>query len=189
MRKIVVLAVILGVVLVLCQPVLASPGITVTIVVVDKQAGGSDLSAEYNVKVTSITDLDENVNLSIRPADPTAVPPELIGAEQPADISWFDWSSKPTFSLAAGDTVEFPLYANLPAGISAGDYRFVAEGNAYDPTDPLCPGSDCFATEDSDYQEIVVVTEETIPEFTTIAIPVAAILGLFLLIRRRKEQN
>ena len=185
MRKILVLTtVILGVVLFLCQPVLASPGITVTIEVVDKQAGGSDLSAEYNVKVESVTTITENVDLSIRPADSS----ELIGTEQPADISWFDWSSKPTFSLAAGDTVEFPLYASLPAGISAEDYRFFAEGNAYDPMDPFCPGPDCFAAEDSDSQEILVVTEETIPEFSTIAIPVAATLGLLLLIRRRKQK-
>jgi hypothetical protein len=177
MRKIVILAVILGLVL-FFQPVLASPGITVTVEVVDKQAGGADLSAEYNVKVTSITDVPENVDLSIRPAEPS----ELIGAEEPAVISWFDWSSKPTFSLAAWDTVEFSLYVNLPAGVSAGEYRFVAVGGAIDPDDPLA------LAEDADSQEIIVVSEETIPEFTTIAIPVAAIFGLILLIRGRKQK-
>lgn len=40
----------------------------------------------------------------------------------------------------------------------------------------------------SAYTTIVIVTEETIPEFSTIAIPVATILGLFLLIRRRKRE-
>ena len=53
MRKIWVIAVALGIAL-LCQPALANPGIVVTVEVVDQITGGSDLSAEYNVKVESI---------------------------------------------------------------------------------------------------------------------------------------
>jgi hypothetical protein len=53
-RKIWVIALALGIAL-FCQPVLASPGISVSIEVIDKITGGADLSAEYNVKVTSIT--------------------------------------------------------------------------------------------------------------------------------------
>jgi hypothetical protein len=174
MRKIWVIAVALGIAL-LCQPVLASPGISVSIEVIDKITGGADLSAEYNVKVTSITTVAEDVVLTIRSAEAA----ELVGTEQPVDISWFDWTSQ-SFSLAVGAIEEFPLYANLPAGVSAGDYRFVAEGDATVPGMP-------WIAQDSDSQEILVVTEETIPEFSTIAIPVAAILGLLLLIRRRKR--
>ena len=176
MKKIVIIAVALGIAL-LCQPVLANPGIEVSIVVIDQITGGADLSAEYNVKVVSITTVAEDVVLTIRPAEAS----ELSLGGQPADISWFDWTSK-SFSLAAGATVEFPLYASLPAGVSAGNYRFVAEGEATVPGVPWLPA------EDSDSKEIVVVTEETIPEFSTIAIPVAATLGLLLLIRRRKQQ-
>ena len=135
----------------------------------------TDLSAEYNVKVTSITTVAEDVVLTIRSAEAA----ELVGTEQPADISWFDWTSQ-SFSLAAGAIEEFPLHVSLPAGVSAGDYRFVAEGDATVPGMP-------WIAQDSDSQEILVVTEETIPEFSTIAIPVAAILGLFMLIRRRKR--
>ena len=176
MKKIVIFAVALGIAL-FCQPVLASPGISVSIEVIDKITGGADLSAEYNVKVESITTVDEDVVLTIRSAEAS----ELSPGEQPADISWFDWTSQ-SFSLAAGATVEFPLYASLPAGVSAGNYRFVADGSATVPGMPWLPA------EDSDSKEIVVVTEETIPEFTTIAIPVATIFGLLLLIRRRKQK-
>lgn len=144
---------------------------------IDQITGGADLSAEYNVKVESITTVDEDVVLTIRSAEAL----ELFAGEQPADISWFDWTSQ-SFSLAAGATDEFPLYASLPAGVSMGDYRFVADGVATVPSMPWLPASD------SDSKEIVVVTEETIPEFSTIAIPVAATLGLLLLIRRRKQK-
>jgi uncharacterized repeat protein (TIGR01451 family) len=156
---------------------IANPGISVSIEVIDQITGGADLSAEYNVKVESITTVAEDVVLTIRPAEAS----ELLAGEQPADISWFDWTSK-SFSLAVGATEEFPLYASLPAGVSMGDYRFVADGEATVPGMPWVPA------EDSDSKEIVVVTEETIPEFTTIAIPVAATLGLLLLIRRRKQK-
>lgn len=175
MKKIVMVAVAVGLAL-LCQPALAEPGIEVTIEVVDQVTGGADLSAEYIVKVESITSVAEDVNLTIRPAEAS----ELLSGEQPADISWFDWSSKPTFSLAAWETVEFPLYVSLPAGVSVGNYRFVAEGNATVPNMPWLPA------QSSASEEIIVTTEETIPEFTTIAIPVAAIFGLLLLIRKRK---
>lgn len=174
MRKILVLGVILGVVL-LSQPVLAAPGISVTIEVVDQITGGADLSAEYNVKVESITFEEEDVVLTIRPANSA----ERLSGEQAADISWFDWTSQ-SFSLLAGDIEEFPLHATLPAGVSEGYYRFVAEGIATIPGEPFA--------QDADSKEIVVVIEETIPEFTTIAIPVAAIFGIILLIRRRKQK-
>ncbi|HIE32304.1 MAG TPA: hypothetical protein EYP67_08040 [Methanosarcinales archaeon] len=42
-------AVVLGIAL-FCQPVLANPGISVSIEVIDKITGGADLSAEYKVK-------------------------------------------------------------------------------------------------------------------------------------------
>jgi hypothetical protein len=176
-RKIWVIALALGIAL-LCQPVLASPGISVSIEVIDKITGGADLSAEYNVKVTSITTVDEDVVLTIRSAEAS----ELFAGEQPADISWFDWTSQ-SFSLPYGDTVQFPLYVSLPAGVSAGDYRFVADGSAVVPGVPTW----MIPPESSASQQIIVTTEETIPEFSTIAIPVATTLGLLLLIRRRKR--
>lgn len=177
MKKLVIIAVALGIAL-FCQPVLASPGISVSIEVIDQNTGGADLSAEYKVHVTSLsTTVDEDVVLTIRSAELS----ELFPGEQPADISWFDWTSQ-SFSLAAETTDEFPLYASLPAGVSMGNYRFVADGVATDPDLPWLPESG------SDSKEIVVVTEETIPEFSTIAIPVAATLGLLLLIRRRKQK-
>ncbi len=160
------------------QPVLANPGISVTVEVIDKYAGGADLSAEYNVKVESITTVDEDVVLTIRPADPS----ELLSGEQPADISWFDWTSK-SFSLAAGTTQEFTLDASLPPGVSQGDYRFVAAGSA------IVPGMSWLPAEDSDNKEIVVVTEATIPEFPTIALPIISALGIMLLMSRRKGRS
>ena len=177
MRKILlVLGVVFGIALV-CQPALAYPGISVSIDVIDNITGGSDLSAEYTVKIESITTADEEANLTIRPATLA----ELSPGEEPADISWFDWTYK-EFDLPAGTTKEYPLYVTLPVGVPMGNYRFVAEGKAIDPTMPWMPA------ESSDGEEIIVTTEETIPEFTTIAIPVAAILGLLVLIRRRKQK-
>jgi hypothetical protein len=177
MRKTLFIAVILGIVL-FSQPVLANPGISITVDVIDKYTGGADLSAEYNVKVESMTGVEEDVVLTIRPAETS----ELLSGEQQADISWFDWTFK-SFSLAAGAIQEFTLHASLPAGVSAGDYRFVAEGNATDPTMPWMPA------EDSDSQEIVVVTEATIPEFPTIALPIISALGIMLLMTRRKGRS
>jgi len=177
MKKLVIFAVALGIAL-FCQSAIADPdpGIVVSIEVIDQITGGTDLSAEYKVKIQSITTADEEANLTIRPATSA----ELMPGEQPADISWFDWTYK-EFDLPAGATKEYPLYANLPVGVSAGNYRFVAEGKAIIPTMPWLPD------EFSASKEIIVTTEETIPEFPTIAIPVAAILGLLLLIRRRKQ--
>ncbi len=54
MRGIGIFAVVIGIAL-LCQPALANPGINVSIEVIDQITGGADLSAEYNVKVESIT--------------------------------------------------------------------------------------------------------------------------------------
>jgi len=162
------------------SPVESCPGIVVTIESVDKMAGGADLSAEYNVIITSITTENEDVELTIRPADPA----ELLAGEQPADISWFDWTSQ-SYNLAPGQIRVFPLHVILPVGISEGDYRFVADGRATIPCLP-CPLPQ---ETSSDSQEIVVVTDSTIPEFPTIAIPIISILGIMLLMSRRKGKK
>jgi len=179
MKKILIVAVVLGIAL-FCQPAIADPdpGIVVSIEVIDQITGGSDLSAEYKVKIQSITLADQDANITIRPATSA----ELMPGEQPADISWFDWTYK-EFDLPAGATKEYPLYVNLPVGVPAGNYKFAAEGKAIIPTMPWMPA------ESSDSKEIIVTTEETIPEFTRIAIPVAAIFGLLVLIRGRKKQK
>ena len=151
------------------------PGISVSIDAIDNMTGGDDLYAAYKVKIKSITMVDEKANITIRPATSG----ELLPGEQPADISWFEWTYK-EFELPAGATKEYPLNVTLPAGVQMGRYRFVAEGRAIIPSMPWLPA------ESSDADEIIVTTEETIPEFTTIAIPAAAIFVLLFFIRRRR---
>ena len=173
-----------------CQPVLAvtsevispmSPGITVSIVAIDQETGGEDHHAEYYVEVKSITDVTEQVNLTIRPAKPS----ELLPGEKAADIKWFDWTSK-EFDLAAGETKQYRLLVSLPAGVDIGNYRFVSEGTATVPGFPWLPA------EFSDSKAIIVTSSITIsvPEFNIFGLlALIGILSVVLatIVLRRKE--
>lgn len=140
------------------QFVFVALGITVTIELVDLITGGTDLSATF----------EEGDNAhNIQPADSS----EVSGTEKPAEISWFDGIYK-KFGLPAFATQQYPLDATLPTGVPPGE--FVAGREAVEP-------------ESYDVGQTTVTTEESIPEFTTIAIPAAAILGLMFLFNRRRR--
>jgi hypothetical protein len=139
------------------QFVFVALGITVTIELVDLITGGTDLSATFEEG-----DNDHN----IQPADSS----EVSGTEKPAEISWFDGIYK-KFGLPAFATQEYPLDATLPTGVPPGE--FVAGREAVEP-------------ESYDVGQTTGTPDE-IPEFTTIAIPAAAILGLMFLFNRRRR--
>lgn len=98
---------------------LASPGICVTITVIDPvilnyNPGGEGDTATYIVNVESITTEDENVRLTLS-GDPA--------------IS-FNWTTQ-EFVLAMGSTQSFGLEASATVSLTPGSYLFTVLGEAW----------------------------------------------------------
>lgn len=164
MNKLIKIVVTASVLLALIATVSADPGIEVTVTPIDNEVLPGE-TATYEVNVTSITTVAEHVVLSIDP--------ERTG---------WGYTFVPTeFDLTPESTVISSLRIAVPAGVTPDTYIHNVTGNAsYEPF----PG---WVT----YQEgcYLYVKTTVIPEFQTIAIPAAAIFGLFLLIRRRAKNK
>lgn len=84
------------------------------------------------------------------------------------------------FDIAPGETVISDLSMEVPTDALPGDYYHAVHGDAY------LPGFEWIgAVEASTYTNVLTTV---IPEFTTIAIPAMMVLGLFMLIGRRKKE-
>ena len=115
-----------------------------------------------------------------------AVPPtEHVNLSIDDSISGWTYTFDPAeFDINASETKYSTLSIGVPTTALQGTYENIVNATATgEIVIPPMPPISIF--------EQVTLTVETsvIPEFTTIAIPVAATLGLLLLIRRRKEQN
>ena len=120
-------------------------------------------TATYTVTVKPITKVTEKVTLDVR--DDT----KIAGATYTFSDNGFDVGPYP-------DPVTVTMSIDIPSTAVAGNYpqTVTAEAEWMD-----------MHWGDSDFTTYVDVQ---IPEFSTIAIPVAAVLGLLLLMRRRKQQ-
>ncbi|MCK4458401.1 MAG: PEF-CTERM sorting domain-containing protein [Methanosarcinales archaeon] len=127
-------------------------------------------TATYSVTVIAIDTLtvEEFVELSVIDLD-----------DNP--ISWDTRFSENLFIISPHQPEKtVTLEIDVPPGTPVGDYLQKVRGDAY------LPGMEWLGSiESSEFPITVTVTE--IPEFSTIAVPVVAVIGLLLLMRRRKE--
>lgn len=105
------------------------PGISVTILDVDPNAGGTDDQASYIVRVESITTEFEDANLIV------SGHPSLS----------FNWTLQ-IFSIFPGEIKEFPLKVTVAYGTLPGDHSFTAVGNAWLPFLPEFPEASSYTS-------------------------------------------
>lgn len=156
MNKLMIAFVVLLAATVAVNVVNANPGLALDVTPVnDKVKPGG--TAQYEVSVENIGSQTENVHLSINNSK----------------TGWTYTFSKNDFDLAAGATETLDLDMTVPSDASVGDYYHdvKAEGKIFGIT-----------VEETTYTNVVTTV---VPEFNTIAIPVLAIFGIMLLMRRR----
>ena len=119
-------------------------------------------TATYTVTVKPITKVTEKVTLDVSN--------KIAGATYTFSDNGFDVGPYP-------DPVTVTMSIDIPSTAVAGNYPQTVTADAEWMGIP--------AYETSDFTTYVDVQ---IPEFSTIAIPVAAVFGLLLLMRRRKQQ-
>ena len=157
MRKILLAGIVFALALVTASLVEASPGISLDITPVNDTVLPGE-TASYEVNVTSQVNWDETVHLSI--TDPIS--------------GWSYTFSENDFNLPAFGSKTVDMFITVASDASPGDYYHdvKAEGKAFGIT-----------VEDTVYTNVLTTV---IPEFTTIAIPVAAIFVLFFVLRRKR---
>jgi len=158
MRRILLAGIVFTLALVTISLVGASPGISLDITPInDKVLPGE--TASYEVKVTSQVSIDETVHLSI--TDPIS--------------GWSYIFSENDFNLPAYGSKTVEMFITVASDASPGDYYH----------DVKAEGIPFFgiAVEKTVYTNVLTTV---IPEFSTIAIPVVAILGLVFLFNRKK---
>lgn len=142
----------------------ADPGIVVYVTPIsDTVAQGG--TATYTVNVSSITTDSETIVLLI---------------DNPTSGWGFDFDPN-NYIIDPDSSVYSDLDITVPSDAAVGEYYHTVNATAYTP-DLEFLGVVQFAV-------FTNVLTTVIPEFTTIAIPVAAIFGLFVLIRGRKQKR
>jgi len=158
MKKILLAGIVFVLALVTASVVEAGPGITLDITPInDKVLSGE--TASYEVNVTSQVNWDETVHLSI--TNPIS--------------GWNYTFSENDFNLSAYESKIVDMFITVASDASPGDYYHdvKAEGKVSGIT-----------IEETVYTNVLTTV---IPEFSTIAIPVVAILVLMFLFNRRKH--
>ncbi len=158
MRKILLAGIVFVLVSVTISLVEASPGISLDITPTnDKVLPGE--TASYKVKVTSQVSMDETVHLSI--TNPIS--------------GWSYTFSENDFNLPAYGSKTVEMFITVASDASPGDYYHDVKAEGI-----LFFG---ITVEETVYTNVLTTV---IPEFSTIAIPVVAILGLVFLFNRRR---
>ncbi len=139
----------------------ADPGITVDVIPVKDKVSPSG-TAIYDVEVYCFAGITERVTLDI--SDLTLTP------------GWTYTFDPDEFYIDDGETVHSTLTMDVPSDASLGEYYHDVNATA------TFMG---YVVESTAYTNVLT---SVIPEFSTIAIPVAAIFGLLLLIRRRRQK-
>jgi len=138
----------------------ADPGISVDVIPVNDEVLPGE-TAIYNVSVYCFAGMTEHVLLEI--ANPTS--------------GWTYTFDPGEFDIDDGETLYSNLTMEVPSGASPSDYYHDVNATA------TFWG---YTVESTAYTDVLTTV---IPEFTTIAIPVAAIFGLLLLMQRRRKQK
>jgi len=157
MRKILLAGIVFVLALVTASVVEAAPGISLDITPInDKVLPGE--TASYKVKVTSQVNWNETVHLSV--TNPIS--------------GWNYTFSDNDFNLPARGSKTVDMFITVAPNASPGDYYHdvKAEGKVFGIT-----------VEETVYTNVLTTV---IPEFSTIAIPAAAIFVMLFFIRRRR---
>ena len=157
MRKILLAGIVFALALVTASLVEANPGISLDITPINDTVLPGE-TASYEVNVTSQVNWDETVHLSI--TNPIS--------------GWSYTFSENDFNLPASGSKTVDMFITVASDASPGDYYHdvKAEGILFGVT-----------VEDTVYTNVLTTV---IPEFTTIAIPAAAIFVLLFVLRRKR---
>ena len=157
MKKILLAGIVFALALVTASLVEANPGISLDITPINDTVLPGE-TASYEVNVTSQVNWNETVHLSI--TNPIS--------------GWNYTFSENDFNLPAHASKTVDMYITVASDASPGDYYHDvrAEGKAFGIT-----------VEDTVYTNVLTTV---IPEFTTIAIPAAAIFVLLFVLRRKR---
>jgi len=157
MRKILLAGIVFALALVTASLVEANPGISLDITPINDTVLPGE-TASYEVNVTSQVNWDETVHLSI--TDPIS--------------GWSYTFSENDFNLSAYGSKTVDMFITVASDASPGDYHHdvKAEGKVFGVT-----------MEETVYTNVLTTV---IPEFSTIAIPAAAIFVLLFVLRRKR---
>ena len=137
--------------------------LTIDVIPIDNQVLPGE-AATYTVSLTNGGTVTETLT-------------NLYASNGPGDFTYV--FSETTGDVPGGGTKEVDLSVTVPAGKPQGTYTFDVNADWQKPMGPLT------IRKTSNYLGVVLDVE--IPEFSTIAVPVVAVIGLLLLMRRRKE--
>ena len=157
MKKILLAGIVFALALVTASLVEASPGISLDITPVNDTVLPGE-TASYEVNVTSQVDMEETVHLSI--TNPIS--------------GWNYTFSENDFNLPAHASKTVDMYITVASDASPGDYYHDVRAEGKFLGVPV---------EDTVYTNVLTTV---IPEFTTIAIPAAAIFVLLFVLRRKR---
>ncbi len=168
-RKNSIIKLVIIVTLMIAQSTLtsANPGITVDVTPVTPQVAPPG-TATYSVTVTSSSTETERVTLSI--VNPNAA--------WTYSFSENDFELTPAGTPGATKTVELSI--NVPRGTPNGDYLHDVRGFA------VVPGYEGVFDEETFFLNVLT---QAIPEFPAIALPIISVLGIMLLMSRRKGKG
>jgi len=157
MKKILLAGIVFALALVTISVVEASPGISLDITPINDTVLPGE-TASYEVNVTSQVDMEETVNLSVK--NQTS--------------GWNYTFSENDFNLPAWGSKTVDMFITVASDASPGDYYHDVRAEGKFLGVPV---------EDTVYTNVLT---KVIPEFTTIAIPAAAIFVLLFVLRRKR---
>ena len=157
MKKILLGGIVFALALVTASLVEANPGISLDITPINDTVLPGE-TASYEVNVASQVDMEETVHLSIK--NPIS--------------GWSYTFSDNDFNLPAHASKTVDMYITVASDASPGDYYHDVKAEGKFLGVPV---------EDTVYTNVLTTV---IPEFTTIAIPAAAIFVLLFVLRRKR---
>ena len=163
MKKIMAVLVLTISLLISVGIVSAHPGIDVSVTPIKDSVMVGE-TAIYEVTVSAIETLWDTETVTLDVSD------KILGATYTFTNNGFDVGPYP-------DTVTVTMSIDIPSTTAAGNYPQTVTAE-----------TEWMGIPGWEYGEFTTYVDVQIPEFSTIAIPVATILGLFLLIRRRKRE-
>ncbi|MBW6519019.1 MAG: PEF-CTERM sorting domain-containing protein [ANME-2 cluster archaeon] len=145
--------------------IVSADPLSVDVIPIDNQVLSGEM-ATYKVNLTNLGTTTETLT-------------DLYASNGPGDFTYV--FSDTSGAVLGGDTKQVDLSVTVPAGKPQGTYTFDVYADWQKPLGPFT------ISQTSNYLGVILDVE--IPEFSTIALPIISVLGIMLLMSRRKERN